>query len=746
MNIDPVLMRQLVETFRIELNERLEVISQGLMALEQQGDATTRDETLNVMFRACHNIKGAARGLGLMLVADLAHQLESLFTTLRQQKIAVSPAVADLSLATLDMLSLLIQDERVGEGDDNPLQPPLAQLRLQLQQAIAGELPATLPEEKPAAPEEHSLEETGSKHAVAGSDSVRLPVERLNRIAALADELQLMRIRIDQHRFRCSRMNEQIASLKKQWKRVMDSDSATFAGGESRHALADATHLLLEVDQMARSLEQSLYLSSSQMRPLAAHLKGDVRSLRMVPAATILVPLERSVRDIAQKLHKTVKLQLIGGDLEVDRVVLDGLRDPLMHLLRNAVDHGIESPEVRQGAGKGATGVITITLSRDGGTVQLLVEDDGGGIDIAKIRQRLVEHGFASLEEVAQMEEPQLLDYIFRPGFSSRREVSDISGRGVGLDVVRINMQALQGQIEISTRLGQGTRFTLNVPISMASEHGVMVRCSGQRFVLYSQYIDRILEVPQETVRIVEGQRVIHIQGQPLPLYGLATLLNLDTQTGADPYHGDYLQVVVVVFGWQRVALIVEALLTERDIVTRPLSAPLQRMPQYEGGVIGSDGRVVLVLNISHLLQIIERQRGQRQSVPAQLVKREAEKGATILVVDDSVTTRTLEKGILENNGYRVQTANSAEEGLDWLAQIKIDLVISDVEMPGMNGFEFTDTIRRKLGMVDLPVIIVSSLGSDADRARGLAVKANAYIVKGKFDSRELLEIVEQLL
>ncbi|MBF0469915.1 MAG: response regulator [Gammaproteobacteria bacterium] len=734
MNIDPALLRQLLETFRIELDELLPILSEGVLALEHEISSKEKTDKLNAMLRACHNIKGASRGIGLLRISDLAHRIEDLFSLIQKGERDLTRPVANISLTAIDTLKLLVSDDLGGEGDDNPLRPEQEKVLSRLGQACNGEVIA---EDRVV---EEMAEPPPPPPPVAGSDSVRLPVGRLNRIAALADELQLTGIRLEQHLFRSRRINEVMAALRQQWKIVM-AQSSVGAGYSIRNTLADTTHLILEAEELTHHLEESIRTTTSQLRPLALTLKEDVRSLRMIPASTVLKPLERSVRDIAQVAGKEVALVIQGGEIELDRVVLDGLKAPLMHLLRNGIDHGIESPQQRQKSQKSAIGTITISVSREGGAIHLVVEDDGGGIDHELIRGRAISQGLATEEEMAEMGSELINDLIFRPGFTSRSEVSEISGRGVGLDVVRINMQSLQGQVQMETTPGRGTRFILTVPLSMASEHGLIVSCSGQRFIIFSQYIQHILEIPHEQIQRLGEVEVIEVGSQPIPLRPLRDLIGLKGE-GKEP--GEFLEIVVINHGWQQMALVVDQVMTERDIVTRPLAPPLDQLNLYEGGVVGGSSSVILVLNIASLFATMQQRPPEATHFKSELQNESQQ--YKILIVDDSITTRTLEKGILETNGYQVETAKSGEEALEFLQQASVDLVITDVEMPGINGFELTETIRTQLGLVDLPIVIVSSLGSDADRQRGVKVKANAYIVKGEFDSRELIQVVSQLI
>jgi len=472
---------------------------------------------------------------------------------------------------------------------------------------------------------------------------------------------------------------------------------------------------------------------------LATGLREDVRDLRMVPAESVLKPFVLTVRELARDLDKRVELVLEGERLEMDRAILDALRDPLIHLLRNAVDHGIEAPTQRRLMGKAETGLITLRLEREGQSVVITVSDDGAGVDSTRVRGRIRELGLASEEEVAALSSRALLDYLFRPGFSTRSVVSDVSGRGVGLDVVQVNLQALGGRIVVETELNGGTRFRLCLPLTLASDHGLLVRAAGQVFALPSLYVQRILELKPARILEVSGSQAVTVDDTPVPLRDLASLLG---HSGTLDDYAELINVVVIQRGWQRVALRVDHVLGEREMVVKPLAPPLVAVRHIAGGTLGRDGDILLVLAVGDLLASALGAGGR--VVPH--AHAEARPAPRILVADDSITTRTLEQSILENAGYRVQVVADGEQAWEALHNGSFDLLITDVEMPELDGFELTRRIRGDSLLADLPVVIVTSLGSEEHRRRGLEVRADAYVVKSSFETRELLEVVGQLL
>lgn len=735
-DIDPELMRQLLRTFAAQLEERLQAIVDGLLALEQGASGTTRTQLFDAIFRAAHNIKGAARGVGLEQTSELAHAVEDLFSSLKREALAPPPGLVELCLSAVEGLRRLAELETAGQPVDTAGHELLQHLR-----AVAAGTPPAAP--RPALPPPLPAQ------ARPQADTIRLPVARLDRIADLVDELQASKIRVDDHYQACRQQYALTHRLKQVWQQLgllrqerpglLADMPSTREVIQDRHLLFEAGDLILEIQHLAESLQRGMRATVAQLRPLAGGLREDVRDLRMVPADSVLKPLILSVRELAKRLGKQAELVLEGERLEMDRAILDALRDPLNHLLRNAVDHGIEAPLQRRRLGKPETGLIRLRLEREGQSVQITVADDGAGVDMTRVRARIRELGLASPEESLAMSPRAALEHIFRPGFSTRGEISEISGRGVGLDVVQVSLEALGGRISVESELNGGSRFQLTLPLTLASDHGLLVRAGGQIFALPSLYVQRILELQPGQIQEVAGSQVVILDDAPVPLRDLATLLG---QGSGEEATGEHIHIVVVRRGWQRVGLRVEHVLGEREMVVKPLAPPLYFVRHFAGGTLGRDGDILLVLAVGDLLD--SAQGGSGHVVSRQVP--EARPAPRILVADDSITTRTLEQSILENAGYRVHVVADGQQAWDALQNSSFDLLISDVEMPGMDGFELTRRLRADPRLANLPVVIVTSLGSDEHRRRGLEVRADAYVVKSSFETRELLEVVEQLL
>jgi len=433
-----------------------------------------------------------------------------------------------------------------------------------------------------------------------------------------------------------------------------------------------------------------------------------------------------------------------GGQAQLDKKIIEELKDPLMHLLRNALDHGVEKPDERLRAGKRPAGLLRLSAAQKSSSVVIEIEDDGAGIDLERVRSLALRRGFVTEAELPEMTDQQILGLIFRPGFSTKGMITDLSGRGVGLDVVLTNIERLKGTITVNSEPGRGSVFSIRLPITLATAQALLVRVSGETFAIPLAAVELIAEVGLDQVTAIEAREAILIEGQPTALVRLNEILQLPGES-SHLEAGGKAPIVLLGSTEERVAFLVDELLGEHEVVVKGLGAPLRRVRNVSGATIAGDGAVVLILNVFDLIKASQKVRGLWLAD-----KRRVEAGrrgaARVLVVDDSVTTRLLEKGILESNGFDVTLAVDGLDALEKLADGGFELVVSDVEMPRMNGFELTRQLRRDDAHRDLPVILVTSLSSDEDRKAGVEAGADAYIVKGAFDQGNLIATIRQLL
>ena len=461
----------------------------------------------------------------------------------------------------------------------------------------------------------------------------------------------------------------------------------------------------------------------------------------MLPCATFLNVLPKLVRDLCRDQTKEAELVLCGGEVEIDKRILEEMKDPLIHLVRNCIDHGIEKPAERIRQGKPPRAMITVSVTQvEGNKVEIAVRDDGVGIAVEKVKAAAVKHGLLSAVAARHLDEPAALSLMFLSGVSTTPLITEISGRGLGLAIVREKAEKLGGRVAVQTQAGRGTSFQILLPLTMATFRGTLVRAAGQTFVIPTANVAHAGRVRITEIQTVENRATIALNGRVVALVQLATVLELAPSMAAED-EPVWLTFVVVTAGEKRLAFGVEAVLGVQEVLVKTLGKPFVRVRNIAGATVLGSGSAGLILNVADLLQSAAKVRPVAKSAPAQAAERKS-----VLVVEDSITSRMLLKNILESAGYQVRTA---VDGLDAWGQLQVERfagVVSDVQMPRLDGFSLTEKIRADQKLLELPVVLVTALGTPEDRARGVDVGANAYIVKSSFDQSNLLEALRRLV
>ncbi|MDA0588117.1 MAG: hybrid sensor histidine kinase/response regulator [Planctomycetota bacterium] len=804
------LLKRLMATFLDELDEHVQKMSHCVLALEKEPSGKEREEYIAELFRAAHSLKGAARAVDQPQIERLCHVLEDAFGAIRAGTFETSPELSTLLLKTADVIGGTGQTLRAHEPVDEKLlgqyqeavRSAVAGEPFSLPVATSPEAVTPeaakpdVPEPKAAAPEvgaaskketvakveadsripssKVTLTETASK-VVTGSEkissgpasdgrptakqhassTVRVSQEKLDQLLAQTGELLVVRQRIDTHPNELEALLESVAHWKQDWQSVQRAMIRLAENGGADPLLARSgtltAHMVRTLEangerlrMLERSLEQlrrRMQTDARRLNVVGAAVQDEVHDIRMVPFVEACAGLERLVRDIATTTGKNVELFIEGGDIEVDRSVLSGLADPLMHLVRNAVDHGIEAPDDRQSAGKTSEARLTVSASLRGSQIQVVVSDDGRGLNLEKIRDRVRTRG---LPEPA--DDHEVVNCIFLPGFSTAEIITDVSGRGVGMDVVKRQVETLRGTIETATQPGLGTRFTLLVPLTLTTINAVFVRVGEQTFLLPSSNVSKLVRFLPTDVRMMQGQETLPLEGAPLPVVSLGQLLGRDsTVTKSESGH---LTGVIGCVGEREAVFVVDHVSSEREIVIKNLGPRIHRVPHVSGATLLQSGEIALLLNVPSLMRSLTG--GVRESsisaVDETVVVRHA--AQRVLVVDDSITTRTLIRSILETAGYEVEAAVDGRDAWDRMQASAegYELIVSDVDMPRMNGFRLTEAIRSSDRHQDIPVVLVTSRDSDEDKAQGVRAGASAYLVKSQFDQTNILETIQQLI
>jgi two-component system chemotaxis sensor kinase CheA len=566
----------------------------------------------------------------------------------------------------------------------------------------------------------------------AGDKSIRVLASTLD---SLARQLELLALAESRHQRRARELSAAESAAREAINGLEQASHAIRLAGVTagRPELDGAVQRLRGVIADLRRLARDGQRDAEQQRLAGAVLREDLRALRMVPAALILEPLRRAVRDVAGRLGKQVELELSGAEVRLDRRVVDELRDPLLHMVRNAVDHGIEDPEARRAAGKAAAGRLRVRVEPRGSRIGVLVEDDGAGLDVAAVREAAVRKGVIAAEAAARLSDAEAARLVFQPGLSTAREVTAVSGRGVGLDVVLSTAQRLQGSIDVRHEPGRGTRFELELPLTLAATSALLFRIGREAAALPADGVERVLLLSPADVGTVAGRPMVKVGDQQLPFAPLAQLLGLPPGEGR-PHRMQ--PALVVVLGAQRAVVAVDEVLGQQDVVVSSLGSRAAKIAHLAGASVLDDGRVVGVLATAEILRRVQpaASRAAGASRPR------------VLIADDSLTTRAAMKAVLELAGFAVVPAADGEEAFALIRDQGCQVVVSDVQMPRLDGLALTRRLKADPRLRSIPVILITSLGSPEDRAAGLEAGADGYLVKREVERGMLLELVRQLL
>lgn len=734
--------------FRDEVQDHARSIEHDLLALERDPEAAAKADLHTSLARCVHSLKGASRVVGADVIEAASHRLEEILQLLRHGAVAADSSLFRLLLATVDAIRQA--GEAVGQGTvgASAVQALLPRLEMVAQGREDGRPAEALGAADPPAPAED--------RQVQPDNFVRVPVAKLDMLLSCSEELLVARRRAEAQDLILAELHEFVRSWRRRWPdierkvalAIADGDPASPAasGGQPRPQRADAARRALAGCQAdLRQLEQGLHAFGDHLAAdrravdqAASTLDRAIRRARQFPFAGACEGLDRAARDLANRLDKDVRVVVDGGDLELDRSIIEGLRDPLLHLVRNAVDHGLETADDRRRAGKGSTGSIVVAARRRAMQVEVELADDGRGVDLAAVREEACRRG------ISPAGSPEaLVDHIFRAGFSTSSAVTSVSGRGVGLDVVKSRVEAMRGAVGVSTQAGLGTRFKLTVPLTLTTVRGLLVAAAGQTFALDMAGVRKLLRVDPDEIRPVEGRAMLTGGNGPIVLASLATQLGF--AAGDAPPPGRKISVVVLEAGGRQAAFAVDDLLAEQDLLVRGLGSRLRSVRNVAGGTMLADGRIALILHAHDLVHgALAGPADQAFAPPVAGSSPTAPK--RLVLADDSVTTRTLMRTVLEGAGYDVSAVADGAEAWRLVQEAGADLVVTDIEMPRMDGIALTRAIRRSEQWRNLPVVLISALESDEDKARGLHAGANAYLLKSAFDQRELLAVVEQIL
>ena len=772
--------------YRDASKDHLEKLEAGFLHLEKHPDDLAK---LKELLRATHSLKGDSRMLGVKDAETLTHQLEDLLSSVENGSRQVTPALCDCLYQGLDAVRKIAHEAVTGEPSNVSVFHVLAQLMNGGEAAEPVSNPAELDEPQilmdsigtadgiepvltlsaeapeqplpgPAVPNIAALEKAISEPTPGDEefndayhiDTVRVASPKLDTLMTQAGELAVTKRRITR------RMDDidKVLLFWESWMRDSLVNNLIPGNGKSQSA-SDAIFALQAFQQLTaerldllgdllKQLRTHAYEDSARLETLSNSLESGILKLRQLPLSSLFSLFPRMVRDLAKHQDKPINLVIEGGDTQADKRILEEMKAPLTHLIRNAIDHGIEAPSERMAMAKDPTATIWLKAYQRGSHIEIEVVDDGRGLSLESIKRTAVRRGLHTEAELTKMSTEQIQNLIFEPGFSTRTAVTEISGRGVGLDVVRVNIERLKGSVQVHSTPGKGCtfRFTLNTSLARAS--ALVVEVNQTAYAIPVEFVEVMMRVEPQDIFTLEGNRTITYQDSPLSVAWLTNLLDLPVSVATTPQLNVAKQViscVVLKVGTQRLGVFVDDLIDQQEIVLKPHSKLLKRVRNIAGATILGTGEVCMVLSPQDLIKSVEGKKSETVITAWEPTTRQPR----ILLVEDSIPIRTQMRRILEREGYRVTTAVDGLDGFNKLQEQELfDAVISDVEMPNLDGLGLTARIRQETQYKNLPIVLVTTLAKDKDKQRGADAGANAYITKGDFDQSLLLSTLRSLI
>jgi chemotaxis protein histidine kinase CheA len=725
------------------IDEGLEIIAlvEGLVFDIKDGISTEDD--LAILLRGLHTLKGSSRMLEFKRIETMSHALESVFVAIKEQRIGTNENTVKLILAALDIIKLGLGTVQRTKDDTIEIQECIQALN-----ALADNEEFTLPKKGEAQAStvgDANISETKEPSPlVQDSDSTEKPQARKHQMEAKSESIRLSIEKIDS----IIKNIASLQSLEVSAKAIIKDNAALYTLIKDYSKVLKAQKALdpvlavnfRKVERLNERINSSLKNYSADLGNYIHSAYDSVISLRTLPISTVLDSYQRYVYGLSVELGKKVQLVIEGKENEIDKNIIESLSEIFMHMVRNAVDHGIETPEERLAAGKNETGNLSIVCSRESGNMKIVISDDGRGIDYEKIRQKALAEGHVAEAAAATLSREELTNFIFQSGFSTSGKVSNISGRGVGMDTVRENIERLKGSIIIDSGLGHGTTFTIMVPLSIAALTGFPAACGGIKFIIPANFVDTILLVHREDIITVVDRPQIKYNDRLIKLYYLSQILHISDALASN---SDVVMVVIIRAYEDIAALVVDSISSMRSVILKTMPTFMATMSVFSGIVLNEDYEMVSVLHIPTIIKMAKRIKTidmKKRNVEFEKLRK------AILVVDDSLPTREIESEILSSEGYLVDTAADGAEALKAAKNKRYDLICTDLNMPVMDGFMLVENVKKNEELSHIPIIVISSLASEEDQKRAAMLGASRYIIKNSFNNNNLLVAVKDLL
>jgi len=763
--------QHLLKFFIEEAKEHIEVLQEKLIEFEK--DPGNKD-TINVIFRTMHTLKGSAAMMGLNNLSELAHKCEDLLSKLREEKISFSSEISEILFESTDTFVEMLRTIESGADTEKPI-PLIEKIQEICDRAMIVrniEEPEDTKKKQDAIyhgerRKQERRKQDRRKHnrrfadrvykepvSAQATQTVRVSIEKLDNLINLVGELVLNKIRLDQRLENMIGLIEKISQFSvdlSKLQRNMEYAAETEKGvnfnnfEEIFENIEELKTEFLPVADKFNSVLEDLNVTVLRVGKVTNELQEKIMKVRMFPISMVFSQFPRIVRDLSKKMNKKINFKIYGEHTELDKTVIEKIGDPLMHLIRNTIDHGIESKEERLALGKSEEGNVELSATHKGNNIIIEVRDDGRGINSMKVLQKAIEMGLVDKEEAEHLSEQDILKFIFAPGFSTKENVTAVSGRGVGMDVVKTNIELLKGTIDVETVQNEGTRFIIKLPLTLAIIQALIVETNNQRFAIPLSSVIETLSIANSMIKNIGGKTTINLRNEILPLVKLSDILMLEeTEKSLDTN----VRVVIVASAEKKMALVVDKLCGKQEIVIKSLGDYFKKVKNIAGATILGDGTVLLILDVTSIVNssLTRPQRKLKSNFGAKPFKKKSKnKVPAILAVDDSPTIINIEKSLLKSWGFNVFTAENGLKAMEILKSENIDLVITDIEMPQMDGIELTKWIRADKQLSKIPIIIITTKALPDDRKRGYEAGASLYLGK-PFEQERLLNAIKKLL
>ena len=776
-------LKRLLETFRIEAEENIKSMSANLIKLEKKPSDSHTAELIEIIFREAHSLKGASRAVNLLEIESVCQAFESVMSALKNKIIQFEPAIFDILLKTVDIINDLLNtsEKAIGSELKNRISEVILNLSM-IEEGKSDEIRITktgLKKPIPSEPIQKEVREKEIQNTVpkkeiqtastakkeenlkiskSSAETIRVSTYKLDKLLFQAEEMLSLKLastqQIENLKITLDKLNiwnkesTEVFSSTRNIKQILEKkEKEELLSKEEKEIIKiiqffewSISHINLlkdELTELRNFSDKQAYSSSAKIETLL----DDVKELITVPFASLMDVFPKTVRDLSKDIGKEVDLVINGEDTEIDRRILEDMRQPLMHILRNCIDYGIEKPDIRLKKNKLRNGTIAINIERlENNKILVQISDDGAGINIEKLRNIYIKNKKISAEGIEKITENEILYYIFSSGISTSELVTDISGRGLGLAIVQEKIEQLGGSVIVESEKDKGTTFKIELPLSLVTFRGVLIKVSEKEFIVPTAKIQRVLRLKRKEVKTVENKATMPFDGRVIPFINLRSILELPIKET----DSEYVLTLIFSVNNQQMGFEIDEIIDEQEVLVKSFNKHLARVRNITGATVLGSGKVIPILNISDLLKSALKPRAA--IIKQNIAEKTEEDQKSIIVVEDSITSRMLLKNILETAGYKVTTAIDGVDGFTKLKENTFDAVVSDIEMPRMNGFDLTTKIRSDKDLAEMPIVLVTSLSKREDRERGIDVGANAYIVKSSFDQSNLLEILERLI